>query len=338
MRVAFYAPLKAPNHPVPSGDRQMARSIVRALGVAGHEVELVSTFRSLDLAGDARRQARLSALGERLARRLLHRYALSEPRARPQVWLTYHLYHKAPDWIGPMAARALSIPYVAIEVSYAPKQANGRWRLGHEAVRAAIVGASAVVALNPDDVPCVAPLVACRGRLELIPPFLDTAPFAAAMAERDAHRARLAASALLDDTTPRLFTVAMMRPGEKLRSYEVLGRALLDLRDRRWVLVVAGDGPARAEALAALAPLGSERLRHLGTIEHDRLPVLYAACDLFVWPAVGESYGMALLEAQAAGLPVVAGRAGGVPKVVYDGETGILVAPEDALAFAAAVR
>ncbi|MFD0390538.1 glycosyltransferase [Tistrella bauzanensis] len=56
-----------------------------------------------------------------------------------------------------------------------------------------------------------------------------------------------------------------------------------------------------------------------------------------VWPAVREAYGMALLEAQAAGLPVVAGRSGGVPDLVTDGVTGRLAAPEDAPALAAAV-
>ena len=57
-----------------------------------------------------------------------------------------------------------------------------------------------------------------------------------------------------------------------------------------------------------------------------------------VWPAVNEAYGMALLEAQAAGLPVVAGRTGGVPDVVRDGVGGLLTPVGDAVAFAAAVE
>jgi glycosyltransferase involved in cell wall biosynthesis len=53
---------------------------------------------------------------------------------------------------------------------------------------------------------------------------------------------------------------------------------------------------------------------------------------------VGEAYGVAFLEAQAAGLAVVAGRAGGVPAVVAEGETGLLVEEGDAGAFAQALR
>ena len=48
-----------------------------------------------------------------------------------------------------------------------------------------------------------------------------------------------------------------------------------------------------------------------------------------MWPAVGEAYGMAFLEAQAAGLPVIAGRHRGVPDVVKDGETAWLTDPDD---------
>ncbi len=67
------------------------------------------------------------------------------------------------------------------------------------------------------------------------------------------------------------------------------------------------------------------------------LPALYAAADLYLWPAINEAYGMAFLEAQAAGLPVVAGRTGGVPAVVADGVTGVLTPIGDATSFADAV-
>lgn len=70
----------------------------------------------------------------------------------------------------------------------------------------------------------------------------------------------------------------------------------------------------------------------------DALPAVYGAADLFLWPAVREAFGLVFLEAQAAGLPVLAGASGGVPAMVRDGETGVLVPPGDAAAFAGALR
>ena len=56
--------------------------------------------------------------------RFLRRCAAA-PAAAPELWFTYHLYHKAPDWLGPRIAGALGIPYVVAEASFAPKQAGG---------------------------------------------------------------------------------------------------------------------------------------------------------------------------------------------------------------------
>ena len=67
MRIAFYAPLKPPGHPVPSGDRRMARLLIDALGHGGHAVELAAVFRSWEGAGDGARQDRLRRLGAKLA-------------------------------------------------------------------------------------------------------------------------------------------------------------------------------------------------------------------------------------------------------------------------------
>ncbi|TAK40354.1 MAG: response regulator transcription factor, partial [Betaproteobacteria bacterium] len=74
MRIAFYAPLKAPSHGTPSGDRRVAELLVRALRQAGHAVELASDFRSLDLLGDAQRQAALRGQGIELMRQLVARW------------------------------------------------------------------------------------------------------------------------------------------------------------------------------------------------------------------------------------------------------------------------
>ena len=68
------------------------------------------------------------------------------------------------------------------------------------------------------------------------------------------------------------------------------------------------------------------------------MPAILANADLFVWPAEREAIGMALLEAAAAGLPVVAAETDGVPAVVAHGETGLLAPAGDAGAFADCLR
>ena len=224
MRIAFYAPLKPPDHPVPSGDRRVAQLFLAALRRAGHEPALASRFRSFEGRGDQRRQARLAALGQKLAERIVRR-CRTAPGSAPDLWFTYHIYHKAPDWLGPRVAGALGIPYVVAEASYAPKRAGGAWDAGHRAAEHAIRRADAVIGLNPADRDCVLPLLADPARWIAIKPFLDAG----------CYEPRVPA----DGGPVRLIVVAMMRPGDKLASYRVLGDALSRLGDLDWF---AGGG------------------------------------------------------------------------------------------------
>ena len=337
MQLAFYAPMKSPAHETPSGDRRMARLLIAALETAGHDVALASEFRSFERTGDPARQAGLRALGAAEAARLIADWQSGDDRRKPAAWFTYHLYYKAPDHLGPAVAAAIGIPYLVAEASHAPKRADGPWDLGHHLAGDAIRRAKAVFCLTRHDANCVAPLVAPPHRLIQLPPFLDAAAFTAAADRAAALRADMAVRAGLDPDRRWLLAVAMMRPGDKLESYRRLGAALDGLSGDDWCLLVVGDGPASDAARAALAPLGA-KVHFLGGQPPDVLPAIYAACDLYVWPAAGEAYGMALLEAQAAGLPVVAGCERGVPDVVEDGRTGLLATAGDPVDFAAKVR
>ena len=335
MRIAFYAPLKAPDHATPSGDRRMANLLLAALAVAGHAPETVSRLRSFEGEGDAARQAEIRAAGARESAALIARYRAMPTDRRPGAWFTYHLYHKAPDWLGPAVSDALGIPYVVAEASFAPKRADGPWAEGHAAAGAAIARADAVLSLSSDDAECLRALLRARpDRLVPLRPFLDAT---LCRADRQAARARLAAVHGLDPEAPWLLTVAMMRPGDKLASYRRLGAALARLGARDWRLLVVGDGPARGAVEAALGVAPGGRIAYAGEQTGASLPAYYAAADIHVWPAVNEAYGMALLEAQAAGLPVVAGRVRGVADVVRDGETGLLVDDGDDEGFARAL-
>jgi glycosyltransferase involved in cell wall biosynthesis len=338
MHIAYYAPLKAPTHATPSGDRRVAGLLMDALRRAGHRVDLVSQFCSYDKAGDAGRQALLRDEGLALAERLIAQWRDGSSGARPDVWLTYHVFYKAPDWLGPQVSAALGIPYVIAEASYATKRAGGPWAIGHDGCGHAIRSADLVLCPSRDDLPGVRELVRAPERAVHLPPFLDADPFRGARDGRAALRERYAAHHGLDARLPWILAVAMMRSGDKLASYQALARALARVGDQPWSLLVAGDGPARAEVEAALEHAVPGRARFLGEMALAELIPLCGACDLFAWPAVNEAYGMAMLEAEAAGLPVVSSALRGVPDVVIDGITGLLAPPGDDDAFAGCVR
>jgi glycosyltransferase involved in cell wall biosynthesis len=142
-------------------------------------------------------------------------------------------------------------------------------------------------------------------------------------------RAELAGS---DGTCPIVLAVARLDPQKGI---EHLVRAAAEVPGA--IFVIAGDGPDR-EGMEALArSLGVDRrVRFLG---HRRdVPELLAACDLFVLPSLYEGLPLSVLEAMAAGIPVIATAIGGTDEVVRNGETGTLVAVGDAGALALAIR
>jgi len=325
--VAFYAPLKSPDHPSPSGDRTMARLLMKALERGGFKPALASDLRTFEKTGDLASQERIRQDSLAEADRLVRHYGSLPREDRPLLWFTYHVYYKAPDWIGPRVADALGIPYAVAEGSRASKRASGPWALGHEGAEAALDRADAVFVMTAADREALEARKPDRQMLVDLPPFLDAAEWPDAAAACDSTGGDL-----------RLLAVAMMRMGDKLASYRLLAAALQRIPHRSWTLDIVGDGEARGEVEDLFRTFG-RRVRFHGQVEsRAALRALYAGADLFVWPAVNEAYGMALLEAQLFGCPVVAGAYGGVASVIEDGRTGVLTLPGDAGAFAQAVE
>ncbi|MDX7950621.1 glycosyltransferase family 4 protein [Lichenihabitans sp. Uapishka_5] len=320
MRIAFYAPLKAPDHPVPSGDRTMARALIAALRKAGHVVEQPSGLRSFLPTPDPDGQAAL--LAEATAEQA--RVASAWTGEAPDLWFTYHNHYKAPDLIGPALAQHFGSTYVLAEASHAPKRA-ATWGAWHAAAEAASRAADLHVCFTPRDRLGLLPLVKPGASTLLLPPFIDVLPTAAGSTPRQPGPARLV-------------TVAMMRPGDKLDSYRFLAEALAILTDRAWHLDVVGDGPARAAVQACFAACSADRITWHGELGRDATQARLAAADIFVWPGFGEAFGLAYLEAQAAGVPVVALDTAGVGSVVQAGDTGILIAEASVAAYGQAVR
>ncbi len=337
MRIAFYAPLKAPNHPNPSGDRRMARLINAALSHAGHDVHIASTLRAYDGRGNQDHQVEIKREAETEVERIL---AGDDDRPDPgaiDAWFTYHVYYKAPDWIGPAVSRALSIPYFTAELSYAEKRADGPWAFNHVGVREALETGDRHFCFTATDLVAIERFLGGRQRIVRLPPFTEDVPEYSAADVQDCREALRRASGFAEGV-PVLLAVGMMRPGDKLESYRMLAAALGTLNDLDWGLVIVGDGDAAADVRQAFASLPSGRAYFAGQVAGADLWRYYCAADCYVWPAHNEAYGMAFLEAQSCGLPVVAQATRGVPDVVRDGETGLLT-PEGSIAdFAAAMR
>ncbi len=304
--------------------------LIRLLASCGHEVELISQLRSWEGRGDPIQQERLRIEAEAETSRLLDAYRRDVP---PDLIFVYHLYHKAPDWIGVELSRQLDIPYIVAEASTAPSQANGKWAAGHAQALACIAQAAGIITLNPRDNPCLEAVCNDPDKILNLLPFADPAPVTA---HRDELRRQFAGRHGLNLNDPWIMVVAMMRKGDKLASFAALSRALVPLQELAWNCVVIGDGPAAPKVKSLFNGLG-DRCRFTGELGAEEVARWLQAGDLFVWPAINEAFGMGLLEAAAAGLPAVVFDYGGVGTIVEDGETGFVCRSDDLEQFVSAI-
>ncbi len=145
------------------------------------------------------------------------------------------------------------------------------------------------------------------------------------------------------DGGPWLLTVARL---EWHKGIDTVIKALASVRTAhpgtRYAIAGVGDRGPHLEQLARDLGLG-DAVRFLGAVSDADLPALYNAADLYVGASryhdlLAEGFGISLVEASACGLAVVGGRSGGVPDAVREGETGILVDPDDPQAVAAGIN
>lgn len=114
------------------------------------------------------------------------------------------------------------------------------------------------------------------------------------------------------------------------KGLDLLLEALAGLRHLSWQLTIAGDGAQREALVGQAQTLGiPERVRFVGWLHGEELLQVYRDANLFVFPSRHEGMPNAVLEAMAAGLPVVASRIAGNEELVASGETGLLVSEED---------
>ncbi|MDB4880132.1 MAG: putative glycosyltransferase [Gemmatimonadetes bacterium] len=170
----------------------------------------------------------------------------------------------------------------------------------------------------------------CAGeRIEVIPNFIDPLVY-----DRARYEPQLRAQ--VDAGRKVLMHISNFRPVKRVR--DVIGIFARVTREIPSDLVMVGDGPDRVDAEQEARRLGvSEHVHFLGKL--DSVAPLLASADLFLLPTASESFGLSALEALATGVPVIGTRAGGLPEVVRDGETGALCAVGDVAGMAeAAIR
>jgi glycosyltransferase involved in cell wall biosynthesis len=231
------------------------------------------------------------------------------------------------------AARMVSgIPLVITRHVLEEPGANWRERVRARLTLAAFRHADAAIAVSSAAADTLAGLAQMpRGSVKVIRNGIEVARFDDP--DLAARRARIRASLGFRGEEFLLLVPAVLREG---KGHEVLLSALPIILGQAPTLRVlfAGDGE-REEALRGLARPYGDAVVFLGA--RDDIPELLAACDLVALPSRAEALPTVIMEAAAAGRPVVATRVGGTAELVEDGVTGLLVPPDDPAALARAV-
>ncbi len=192
---------------------------------------------------------------------------------------------------------------------------------GGAAERWLLPGAAAVIALTPSTARLLRGDGIPADRVHVIPPGYDPALFAAAAADPFPGLPR-----------PRVAYVGRLAPQKDVGTLlEAFGRLAAGAQ-----LLVVGDGPDRPALQRRAQPLGS-RVHFTGFMPHVQIPAVLRHVDLLVLPSLYEDLSSVLIEAMAAGLPVVASRVGGTADLVHDGVNGLLVPSRHPAALAAAI-
>ncbi|MEO8464790.1 MAG: glycosyltransferase family 4 protein [Gammaproteobacteria bacterium] len=143
----------------------------------------------------------------------------------------------------------------------------------------------------------------------------------------------------LDSGASNLLCVARL---VKEKGFDVAIRALADVRDNdpNVRMTIAGDGPERANLESLAAELGvAESIRFAGWVTPAEVGTLLQEAFMVLIPSRWrEPFGLIALQAAEAGRPVIASRVGGLPEIVVDRVTGVLVPPDDSVALGVAIR
>ncbi len=313
MDITYYMPFKPPDHANPSGDLVTGRELRDFLLNQGHRVELGSTLRTRWIYWKPWKIADLWR--ERL------RLTGSLRRKPVDLWLTYHSYYKAPDLLGPACSRNLNIPYIIFQGIYSTKHRKSFKTLpGFMLNRRALRSADLVVTNKKKDRTNLLRLLPAE-RVHYLAPGLQPEQF-----QHDEQARNDLRGAWQAGGRPVVLSAAMLRPGVKSDGIRqvIASCAELQKSGREPLLVIVGDGQSRPSLEQEARERPGLSVLFAGRVDRMELRRYYSAADLFAFPGIEESLGMVYLEAQSAGLPVVAFGDWGASEAVIDGRTGLL--------------
>ena len=328
--ITYYAPLKPPDHHIPSGDRQMARMLLAALIKAGYEANLASRYISYSKRHGAEYLEGRQEGAHEEAHRLLTQWR--EQNYRPDLWFCYHPYDKSPDWLGMEICQVLDIPMVTAEPCKTGQGPNGEWVPWRNEAQRGIKMADMNIVMTHSDMAYLETFVP-KNKIVWMPPFVDVDMLRSASAMKN--------GLVVEEQWSggrRLLCAGMMRPGAKMDSYRMLAASLKNLQGEDWSLVIVGGGPGEKEIRNLFAWDQGARVNILGEVSSEEVLLLMEHAQVLSWPGCREAYGMVYLEAASRGCVAVGLRNLGVPLVVENNHSGLLASPPDITTYTACLK
>jgi glycosyltransferase involved in cell wall biosynthesis len=327
MKIAYYMPFKPMGHHNPSGDLIIGTELFEHLQRRNHAIQLISRLRCRWIF-----YRPLTLLRLAMEKRRVQKHC---QEWRPDLWLSYHSYYKAPDLLGSFCSQKLGIPYVIFQGIYSTKRRKQLPTLpGFLLNKKVLLSAHLVVTNKKHDYANLQRLLP-ETRLSYVAPGIHPRFFTSSPDWRE----KLHKQWRVGEETV-VMTAAMMRPGVKtagltqvIESCATLVKSGLGIR-----LIIAGDGTCRQQLKKRADELLAGKVLFLGKIPRLELYRYYSAADIFVFPGIEEALGMVYLEAQSCHLPVVAFQDWGGREAVVHEQTGLLSPSAQPEKFTANIR
>ncbi len=322
MKIAYYMPFKPMGHKNPSGDLVTGTELFNHLSEKKYAIELASRLRCRWIY--YRPQIWPQYIAEK--RRIIKKYR----DKKPDIWLSYHSYYKAPDLLGSSCSRALDTPYVIFQGIYSTKRRKRLKTLpGFLLNRKVLQSAAQIITNKKRDFKNLQRIIS-EDHLTYVAPGINPDDFVFSAESRNTLRKKWNREDRLV-----IMTAAMFRPGVKTEGIMQVIKSCAQLTDRGrdFCLWIGGDGACRNKLKKSAEELLPGKVRFLGKIPRNEMHRYYNAADIFAFPGIEESLGMVYLEAQSCNLPVVAYNDWGGGEAIIHNQTGLLSSADEQAGF-----